>query len=79
MSWPMTVISEATASMDRLQHHQISSTTPRHAPLRTPDHYEVIDQIGKGKCISTVVHKIRSEMCYLLPISWSVEKISKKL
>jgi len=44
----MTVISEATASMDRLQHHQISSTTPRHAPLRTPDHYEVIDQIGKG-------------------------------
>ena len=48
MSWSgMTVISEAAASNERIQHQHVSSTTSR-PPLRTPDHYEMIDQIGKG-------------------------------
>ena len=32
-----------------LQHRQITSTTQRNTIMRTPDHYEMIDQIGKGE------------------------------
>jgi len=35
-------------STNVLQHRQISSTTRPSTIMRTPDHYEMIDQIGKG-------------------------------
>lgn len=35
-------------STNVLQHRQISSTTRPNTIMRTPDHYEMIDQIGKG-------------------------------
>jgi len=49
----MTVISSAAASNvtsnERLQHQQVTSTTTsRNNIMRTPEHYEMIDQIGKG-------------------------------
>ena len=36
-------------STNVLQHRQISSTTRPNTIMRTPDHYEMIDQIGKGE------------------------------
>ena len=50
----MTVISSAAASNvtsnERLQHQQVTSTTTsRNNIMRTPEHYEMIDQIGKGE------------------------------
>jgi len=59
MSWnyaPTAVIptsAEATGTPEAtssLQHQQITSTTSTRAPrvMRTPDHYEMVDQIGKG-------------------------------
>jgi len=49
----MTVISSTAASNvisnERLQHQQVTSTTTsRNNIMRTPEHYEMIDQIGKG-------------------------------
>mgnify|MGYP001464981365 CR=1 FL=1 len=38
-------------STNVLQHRQISSTTRPNTIMRTPDHYEMIDQIGKGEKI----------------------------
>ena len=50
----MTVISSTAASNvisnERLQHQQVTSTTTsRNNIMRTPEHYEMIDQIGKGE------------------------------
>ena len=72
MSWnyaPTAVIptsAEATGTPEAtssLQHQQITSTTSTRAPrvMRTPDHYEMVDQIGKGKNRSLFIKVIQVE------------------
>ena len=60
----MTVISSTAASNvisnERLQHQQVTSTTTsRNNIMRTPEHYEMIDQIGKGE----------KKFCFLIYLS----------
>jgi hypothetical protein len=89
MSWSstMTAVESPTAAFaspvmnnsvtSDLQHRQISSTTTQRRVIRHPDHYEMIDQIGKGKTMSQMAKGLMKKLSMIKPLIGANGKLSK--